>query len=1550
MKRLSLATSLIQKFDKNLKDRILGANISKEALNKFREKEKKETVKILTDLQNLKSKSESQVYEVLNTMVKNSQFFMYCGPLLLNINPGPNNIRDYLNLQSWIKETENLEEQDWKPHLYTFMYYVYKMLIEEKKDQVVNMLGQIGSGKTFNMIHIIEYFCCMVGPENRQIETFDMIHKSIQLVHIMGSIFRQNNLESTSCGILLRLGFGTNNKIANFDIDAKILDCTLPFSENGRSYSILHSFLCAATSELKRNFFLPESEIHLNFFRKFGKNFSKKTKERFKLNDYEIWNRFHSLLKFFEFDKDEVIEILQIFSFLININELGMTKGEIGHLKGYIISKGQTSHRLSTLLNMDEDNFIHQMGVFKDIQEIKNTLVSLMKYSYYIVFEFILFKIKKKLKNYFSEINDINNINDIKYINFLDFPGEVEDQTLGGLLTNLANECINLYAGSSYSSVVEKILREKINLRLFRPLHSYYILKTLLGPNGLFVYLSNPFTETNYNNLKNICQSKTTFKKCIKFKEGQHENQQFKFDMHFSHTSVRYNYQSLYMESKSLVNVSKTYKIFSLSGNKIIKTIYPKVVPNKTDFFTFTLNILQSLFKPIEGLSPFVIYCLHSNNSHKLFFGNENDEFLTESEKRWVIPKKLTQDMLKNSLCIPILYWHWFGYHEWIDIDVFLSEFEDDYVKILEKQKEKQKDKEKGTGSDIQIQDNNKIDNLDFKNKKSYEKTNIIINDILLGRDCVIGKNTILFKSGTIIKLRNKFNKLLGYSGNNSPKDKIKNKEQKQPPKTKLTSLLENYSTSNQSSQKNLLPNKHSLKNQCDLVYIKSKKDDILEKKETSLINKKGQNLTKNIKKGYNNDNKQNDINNNKDIELIELGEDDLTKKYNMFNIMDKSKNKSSLNDSISSNDEDDIDPFLNNQEKLNDKDLAAFRKKNNIIIPSKTNFDLVNNLFNYNKNTNFKIFDYSKVSPEILTIQCAFRCYQARQKHLLLKYLISRITMIQRIQRGNVTRKKYHRLKKCLELIIRIQSNFRKKLYFTLRKVILIQTTVRKFLAERKYERKKIRKENSLINPDDEYYDSSDEEEMKKVLTRRKKREREKKKENQRKMLENERKKKISEEEKKNKEREQRRKKLIEKQKKLSMNTKEKIKDYKNKANMFYSYFSDIEGEKDKNSTIMSNKDKKYNIPPKKSKKEETYDIENEKDMNKVIAALLLDKNLMKDNESMNRLLANENGVKKDIRYKLLQLENPVSKNIKRAPIDTNKIITSSNRSSKSNISISNNEVKKKGRRIEDKLLDYGKALKQKKAQERVDKLKAEDEECTFKPKLKKRIFKNNFFNTDFYTRAAKFEEKKEKDLDTIKSKLKDDEKYKEDYTFKPKISKNAKKIKRSIDDLYNWNKEKQKKIEEKQREKQKLEEEQIESDRQTSFINNKSKILLSRKSRESSKHNYNLNDILEIHRNEEEENYGGEEYDNNNENKDEIKFDLWPNYLEKKFFDEKEETPIPGIKEGEYNQLDYLENKKEFNDTVENEEESNSRQIKYNDYNNVINDNVSENEEDEI
>ena len=86
---------------------------------------------------------------------------------------------------------------------------------------------------------------------------------------------------------------------------------------------------------------------------------------------------------------------------------------------------------------------------------------------------------------------------------------------VGGLLTNLANECINLYAGNSFSAVVEQMLREKINLRLFYPLHNYQVVKALMGQNGLFSFLSKTFTEENFDSLKEISDSKLSFKKNV---------------------------------------------------------------------------------------------------------------------------------------------------------------------------------------------------------------------------------------------------------------------------------------------------------------------------------------------------------------------------------------------------------------------------------------------------------------------------------------------------------------------------------------------------------------------------------------------------------------------------------------------------------------------------------------------------------------------------------------------------------------------------------------------------------------------------------------------------------------------------------------------------------------------------------------------------------------------------------------------------------------------------------------------------------------------------
>ena len=150
-------------------------------------------------------------------------------------------------------------------------------------------------------------------------------------------------------------------------------------------------------------------------------------------------------------------------------------------------------------------------------------------------------------------------------------------------------------------------------------------------------------------------------------------------------------HESLYLETKNLTNTKKTYKVFGLSDNSIIKSIYKKVVPIKISFENFVEKRLYKLFSPIENLSPFVIYCLHSNNSYNIFFGNENNKII---DKNWAIPKNLTVNMLKKSLCIPVVYWEWFGYQEWIKLDSFIKIFEEDFNNAGKKLRNKSKNKE----------------------------------------------------------------------------------------------------------------------------------------------------------------------------------------------------------------------------------------------------------------------------------------------------------------------------------------------------------------------------------------------------------------------------------------------------------------------------------------------------------------------------------------------------------------------------------------------------------------------------------------------------------------------------------------------------------------------------------------------------------------------------------------------------------------------------------------------------------------------------------------
>lgn len=584
---------------------LLHLEIPEKIVIRLKEQRRKKLLAKLTDLKGLPYITTSELSELISHVGKSHNWislkgneanlklayknFIYCGPILLNINPGPtlstdekipvqnnNNINNnresikkcissnnvnnqyqqtkerlstkstfdivgsgYLNLNDWLISNVHQNEKCLSfnrtniyysesnpepPHLYNYLKKIYDIMFNEKKNQSILFKGEIGSGKTFNLIHALEaliYISQISGneeairikdkidndkgdktipnylhnineadskdtiinkimygsgqkntnhsPDIKKIafvdkekamneivkystmNNFDVIHRSFQLMHIVGSIFRNENMESTCSGIIMKMGFNPfTGKLSSFDIDATVLDLTLPFSQNGRTLSILHALITGANDSIKKTIHLTNANSsNLNFLKKFNFVFNKYTQEKFKLCDYEVYTKFYSLLMQFRFSKTEIADIFKLLSFILQCNNLNIGKREINDINKagnnnengtlnksksqskfintlfvrekqntyyeYSLLSNNTTKALANCLDLSEPEFMNLFGVYNNIEDIKTTIISLMKHTYYHIFEFILNKIREYLKIYFYCLNTGKNIEEFFY-------------------------------------------------------------------------------------------------------------------------------------------------------------------------------------------------------------------------------------------------------------------------------------------------------------------------------------------------------------------------------------------------------------------------------------------------------------------------------------------------------------------------------------------------------------------------------------------------------------------------------------------------------------------------------------------------------------------------------------------------------------------------------------------------------------------------------------------------------------------------------------------------------------------------------------------------------------------------------------------------------------------------------------------------------------------------------------------------------------------------------------------------------------------------------
>ena len=973
-------------------------------------------LKKLYSIKNLLEIEPKSISELQNTLIFFSKikknFYVGAGKILVSIKPQDTleNI-NYFSLRSWCQSTIDKPMTEWPNHIFTLAHSAYLHMINSQKDQCISLLGKMGTGKTFNALKIIQYLFFISSKQEIIREQYDIINKGIKLMQLIGNIYQKENVENNSCGFVFHIGF-KNNDICIFDLDSEILDMTLPFSENGRSFTLLHGFLLTQ----EKCFNIKHSDF--NFFKKYNTIFQENNKEEYdyyQKRDIENFKIFSELCQIF-LTENEYIDILNLFYIILLCNQVTILKN-YRYINGvkkeiYFIGEDGITHRISNILGVNVNEF---MSIFFDdmdysLEKHKNILVAFMKYSYYCIHDFILNKIKKKLKAVFSSYNNNksndnnNNIDNnaninnkkILYIHIIDFPGEKKDQTLGGMTLNYANECLYLYSISNYTAMLSILEKNNIRLKKFQAPYSYDIMKSLVNYNGLLTFLNS---DPNLKGIKfeELLTKSDNIPSIIQYIEKKQL-----INVHYTLLSSCYFFQDLLKESKTLIINKSMIKLFKNCGNTVLSETTLVTVHKHFVISEYINNKLKYLFCGIEDLEPFIVNCVSYKD-------------VIKANEKYNYNKNIFNE--KRNIIMNTLNWIWYGFEEWISLDDFLDEFYQDFVDIKNHylyHKDINRNKintNTNTNSRIDLDNNNNINKTtnnnnitkkrnilnDKGNKK--EKVEEIISVFNFNNEVMIGSFFLIMKKGTfnLLKL---IEKTLLINISNSEKEvdlDIEQIKQLPIPKNLLNQLIKEH------KERKEFFNKRK----------EQKKQKEIEKIPYSYINEK------NMEELY--------IPGNKIIN---------------FQILSPTIFKNLKNININ---------YYHINNLLNKKKLEE-NNKNNIIIPKSQNeYQNLKIFFDENNELNSNLYDKEPIIEFIINIQRMYRGYIIRKKFTnIYKYVKYYLKILQSYIRGFLLRTKFTRFINCLKKIVFIQLFYKKYFKKKIKAIELIQKNFRIYFKDK--------------------------------------------------------------------------------------------------------------------------------------------------------------------------------------------------------------------------------------------------------------------------------------------------------------------------------------------------------------------------------------------------------------------------------------------------------------------------------------------------------------------
>ena len=586
------------------------------------------------NLLNCEEKTEAGILKSLNKRISMGVPYTSIGKDLIAVNC------DYPGSWYFNKEVKSNNMKS-KPHPYNISLNAYSKLKESHENQVITTLGVCGSGKTFNAIHVLDHLIQIstedfICGEDICLSLFENMHKSIQLLHIMASVCKKRNLESTTCALDVKVMFDSSFRCTGGSVTASLIDFSLPCPKKGRTYQMLHSLMYCDPNTIKILGLSPK--LPSRIFDCIASDLN------FRIFDTEVNQRFFECLNFLDVSLSEKKSFLEVLTSVINLYEIDFVrKGPSLEPKNRWVLR-----KICKSLGMAEATFTEKFLIFPTKDECESRCRDLARFLYSKAFDWLGSKVNKKLKRVSefiieqrkqfqscnSSVQGAGEDFSSKFsINILDFPGFNKEKTLGGLIKNLAFESLNYYCSGNYLKLLQQLKTEKILVQGMKESKCKQVIEFFLQNTSTLASLFAADKEF-----------KQEWSKVRKEADGlvlRFVDEDL-FDVEFTNGVVRYSLKSLRTQATQIFFNEFNESVAAASSLEILARKGRKAATRLEEVFT---KSLRKILFPYLDQTPFVIYCL-------------------KSESKAINRNSLK--FLRNTTVFPNLIWNWFGFSHWL--------------------------------------------------------------------------------------------------------------------------------------------------------------------------------------------------------------------------------------------------------------------------------------------------------------------------------------------------------------------------------------------------------------------------------------------------------------------------------------------------------------------------------------------------------------------------------------------------------------------------------------------------------------------------------------------------------------------------------------------------------------------------------------------------------------------------------------------------------------------------------------------------------------------